>query len=152
MSRSTCWHCNESIGSSYNYCGDCGAPVSEFQKRAGEGFLRRESLFYLNSILEGSLEYPSDSSLGDELEKSLQEQLKEDIRMAIIELAAVCRLEGNVLLQSIDADFLQRSLDGEEITVDDLTPSFVGLARITSYLVHRLPERFIEILSENPEF
>lgn len=52
---------------------------------------------YLSAVLNGSIEYPSDTKLDVDLQNSLQEQLKEDIRRSFVDFAAVLDIAEEIL-------------------------------------------------------
>lgn len=142
-----CWHCDEEIGPNYNYCTQCAAPVDSFRVNPGEGFLSRGSMRYLHSLINGDISYPDDPALNDDLEESLQEQLKEDTRAAMVELGGVCSADDKLLIQSIDFSAIERWAD-EDFDTGDIPPSFVGLFRLVDNLVNTLPSEFFELLRE----
>lgn len=143
MAKESCWYCNESIGPSYNYCGDCGVPVAEFQKRAGDGFLSRESTLYLTAVLNGSVEYPTDTSLDDDLQDSLRRQLKEDIRRGFVDFAAVCAVSDDLIFKGVDFEpFLE--LEEEELLAAELPPSLIGFTRLLKSIASVFPPEILE--------
>lgn len=150
MSRSTCWSCNESIGSSYNYCGDCGAPIAEFQKRAGDGFLSRESTYYLTAVLNDTIEFPKDASLNDGLQDSLHEQLQEDIRRGFVDLAAVCAVSNDLIFKGIEFEpYLE--WEEEELLAGELPPSLIGFTRLLESIASVFPPDVLEIFRDGDE-
>lgn len=151
MAADSCWSCSEVIGARHKYCGKCGAPVSAFESKPGEGFLSRESARYVTAILDDSIGYPSDSNMDGDLQESLQSQLKEDIRGAFIHLAAVLGADDDLLLKGVDTAPFKKSIEGEEVGIEDLPPSFLGLFRTMYKLTEVFPPEFFEVFRGHDE-
>lgn len=151
MASSSCWSCGADIGPNYNYCGDCGVPVAPFQPTSGEGFLSRESLYYVKAVVDGDVSYPADSTLDEALQAALKEQLQNDVERAVIQLGAVCRADDKLLLRSVDFSFFEERAEGEETDLDDLPPSFLGFVRLVQNLVEVLPQEMFDILREGSD-
>lgn len=148
--RSTCWHCNESIGSGDNYCGDCGAPLSEFQTRRGEGFLSRRSRTYLDSILDGTVTYPVDSNLDPDLQESLRSQLEEDVRAAFGDMAFVCGADDRIVFRSVDFEPVLE-WDSAKRRQEGLPVSLLGFLRLLKCIAEVFPPRVLEVFGNDAD-
>lgn len=147
MSSETCWSCGEGIGRDHNYCTNCGAPVSSFRVRRGDGFLSQESKKYLMAVADGEISYPSDTSLDDDLEDSLQAQLEQDIEVGMVEFGLVCSAEENLLVENIDFSAIDEVEKGER-EIDDFSPSLLGLVHVLNELVNNLPSHWFDVFRD----
>lgn len=69
----SCWNCTTARGSEEQYCGNCGAPQTEFSLTPSQGFLSDHSQMYLTAIADGDITR-NDADLDPELVASLEEQ------------------------------------------------------------------------------
>lgn len=143
-----CWSCESEIAQDHNYCSQCAVPVKEFNVRAGKGFLSDESRRYLQAIAENSVEYPTDSRIAPELESSLQAQLREDVRKALIQLGTACVVDEAILMKSIELGNLRAGMDPEDIEEADIPASFSGFFNVAMGVANLLGPSGLEALAE----